>query len=754
MPEAQSQIPVFKNTTPKEWANILKISHPRVSDDDWRGFALTYLEVKDGRLVSEDRLKRAMATATKAAPGKGATNVNATLGAALKKTQATMRSPEGVEAFTRQPDIKYRILTVPSPPVATAKVQTQSAQAVVPKPVAQVHDDEIPPNLGIKVPKHAPSYTPTAQAAVSKISPQEKLFYGNVANAVSSGKDVNLKSLQQARAIAAKAGYASTLAMLDAKIAQKTAVPKAQPVLTTVANIKPDEAAAYARIAQVAHKGGAGQFSYGKLNFAHEIAVKSSDSDTAALIAAEMRKKRPLAPGPGRYGVSDVEYKNYARVENALGEGTNVPQKALAEALKTAKKYGHTETAQLIAAKLPQPTQQPAVAAKAPPQKMAEPVTAAKSAATAATVATAAIVIPAAKKGHTSEDSRAVEDGMKKLDKYERQDLTNAGNKIAKGQPLTLKELTLAQAAADKAGLTVPAAKFGNAASDLIAKQQQATPSPRTSSPPNPAEVAKVKKTPSQATVVAHSARLGVPPKKAAQIITEAKKNNTKARQLVARGAATAQAADRGIPEARQHIAQLQQTAAGPPSPASAAAQQELTGIAAANAITADSSDDLAEPIFSRPPSPPPNPPPATVAKVNHTPSPAVVAAAGVAAGVVAAKVLSAKNGNQKDQEDIAEGAALAQGLEDRDPAAQQQLSQLKDAAKHGDKDAKEKLAGVAAAAAIQKTAVASEVAAQTPNASIAGRSEGESNVGVVIGSLLLAGTGVFLALKKKARAR
>lgn len=129
------------------------------------------------------------------------------------------------------------------------------------------------------------------------------------------------------------------------------------------------EKAAYDKIAAAVQAGRGKTFTYGKLNFAHEVARRTGDAKMASSIAAVMKEVRPYAPGPGRYGVSDSEYKNYAAVEDALGESDKIaiPEPALRTALGTARKYGHLETASLIEEHLPRI----AVASKAAPAKSA-----------------------------------------------------------------------------------------------------------------------------------------------------------------------------------------------------------------------------------------------------------------------------------------------------------------------------------------------------------------------------------------------
>jgi hypothetical protein len=131
--------------------------------------------------------------------------------------------------------------------------------------------------------------------------------------------------------------------------------PVAPPQPRVPPGMAPDEQTAYLRVLSAVRAGKGRTYTYGKLNFAYEIANRASDLDAKAAIAADMKKLRPYAPGPGRYGVSDKEYKNYEMVEKSLGDSEAVQpsQSALVAAYKTAKKYGHTEMAAGIATKLP-----------------------------------------------------------------------------------------------------------------------------------------------------------------------------------------------------------------------------------------------------------------------------------------------------------------------------------------------------------------------------------------------------------------
>lgn len=176
-------------------------------------------------------------------------------------------------------------------------------------------------------------------------------------------------------------------------IAQPTKPGIAKPTRPAVAAT--GEEAAYAKIADAVKSNKGKTFTYGKLNFAYEIARKKNDP-VAANIARDMREMRPLAPGPGRYGVSDKEYTNYAMVVAAITGGKDAPAAAMKTAAETAKKFGHTEVALSITDKLPSapakakaPT--PVVASKGPAKSpMAKTV--AKAAPVAAATAAAATV--------------------------------------------------------------------------------------------------------------------------------------------------------------------------------------------------------------------------------------------------------------------------------------------------------------------------------------------------------------------------
>jgi LPXTG-motif cell wall-anchored protein len=778
------------------------------------------------------------------------------------------------------------------------------------------------------------------------------------------------------------------------------------------AGLAPDQAASYKQLVAAVKSGKAQGISYGKLNFAYEIANRAKDTQTRAQIFGQMHKLRPLVDIPGRYGVTDAEYANYAKVDNAIktGGGHDVPQKNLVLAHKTAVKYGHTEQADVLAALLPAGAiaATAAVAAKAtakkPPvvkvaqttkidavdnalkskspgkpesvseqdwttfksvldqlgkgsvpqqkdltvaaqvsgqmhaahgtnypltntillhtlaigdaatvkqlaearrlsivekkpdpvvkifsqrlvmagiksnnpadMKIAEQVARSsgqtktadafaqklKSFAPAA-AATTAVAVATTSKTHqgdkppggsrpkqplpaprntmltsyTPDDSRAVEDGMKKLDKYEKEALENGAHKLATKQPVTLKELTDAQAAADKAGLPTVAAKFGKAATDvhqqMAAEQEKrlagtsariaARPTPPLKAPPSPTVVAKVPIIPHPQIVVDQSNALGVPPTVTADLIKTAKTGGSAskdAQKTIAEGSATAQAAAAGNTAAQQHIADLQ-AAATQPGPAAIEAQKKLAGISAANSITVTvntpgaaaaaaeplppplesgqrtmqpnvpasmpvtqrssaprsasrSTSASSEPVADNIPPPPP-PTPEEVANPGDTPvssklvkGAAVALGVGAVAGGAAKLILDSKKGDQSAKNNMQAGATLVDDLESQDPdtqaAAHSTLAEIKDRQKAGDPSAKLQLEGVAAAAATKKAMedkarsdkaqVLKDIRGQEVQASVAGPDTG-NYVPAVLGSVLLLGGGLFMAIKSKKKA-
>jgi hypothetical protein len=931
-------MPIIEGLSPETWKAALSRRPDGVSKADWSILTATLYEVNAGRVVKASQMSYAQKVAATA-------NIPAGLQKKLADADLNRLTLEatssGRQQIAAQPPLKFQRLD------ASGKQSPTSGPAVAAKPTA--------PAAHLQTASHAAPHDRPASTVAQHARP-------------------------------APAGPTSTI--------------KIPPGLA------PDQATAYKHVVAALKSGNAKGISYGKLNFAHEIAKKANDADSGNAILRQMHALRPLAPGPGRFGVSDAEYANYARVESVVKGGVGggqISEQNMVAAHKTALKYGHTEQADAIAAFLPAgaiaATAVAVHAAKKPPAHAAPAAHASRSAshsasapsapsalspsalplgpapagitaeewkkapqpaagvpvpqwrtyltvnyllnnhgkissvadlqtasgvslkinkdpgegmilhalakgdeasvntltearrlalaanhpkaarvigervivaahrsgkpadlklaqtvaeemghhktaaalaakaapvAAAAALATTAVAVAAPKthqastppaaarpktpapaartaaRGYTDEDSKAVSEGMKKLDRYEKEALLNASDKLARKQPLTLKELTEGQAAADKAGLNVPAARFGKMASELHVKialeQEQRLAGTRARiaarpTPPPPATVAKVPVTPPAATVAVQSGNLGVPPAKTAEVITAAKGGNKDAQKTIAQGAAVAQAAAAGQPAAQQQIATWQQQATQP-SPEAPAAQKALTGVAAANSITAATAAvprptpqvqpegegvPLPPPLVSEAPrmracappmqqarytreaeqqmpeEAPPLPPPEHVAEVRTTPSTKLVKAAAVAAGVsavaVGATIMAAKKGDQSAQNNMQSGAVLAEGLENNDPAAQATLSQLKTAAASGDSDAKAKLTGVAAAvatgkaiqekAAKDKAAVLKEVRGEAIQASIAGPPS-DSMVSAVLGSLALAGGGLFMWLKSK----
>ncbi len=273
---------------------------------------------------------------------------------------------------------------------------------------------------------------------------------------------------------------------------------------------------------------------------------------------------------------------------------------------QVARTSGQTKTADAFAQKLksfspaaggtaPAPTAATLAMAKPAPQRPTRQGAPAPSVGRPKAIAQA----PAAPKGYTAADSKAVDEGLKKLDRYEKEALLNASHKMAAKQPLTLKELTEAQAAADKAGLTAPAVKFGRAASELHQKMAAADAAKRAAgapkvaaappkAPPPPTVVAKVPVVPPPAVVAVQSEKLGVHPADTDDLIKTAKSNTAAAKdaqKTIAEGAKTAQGAAAGNPADQKKISDLQ-AEAEKPGPEGVEAQKKLAGIAASNSIT------------------------------------------------------------------------------------------------------------------------------------------------------------------------
>lgn len=215
-------------------------------------------------------------------------------------------------------------------------------------------------------------------------------------------KDALLNSLQLEATDTGKAQIAAqkplTFARAGGAAAPAAAAATAAAVTPAVAKAKAaagapgGEDAAYAKIVKDVQAGKGKTYTYGKLNFAFEIARKKGDVPTQSAIAKDMHEIRPLVPGPGRYGITDKEYTNYAMVMKALTDGDDAPAAAMAMAAKTADKIGHTEVATMLRDKLPAApatAKAPVVAAKAaaPTPSKKVPVAAAATVATAATAA-------------------------------------------------------------------------------------------------------------------------------------------------------------------------------------------------------------------------------------------------------------------------------------------------------------------------------------------------------------------------------
>jgi hypothetical protein len=936
-----AQMPVIDGLTPEKWQAAMKRRPTTIPKQEWGVFMTTMYELGAGRIVPASRIKAAKATAAKANVGD---KIAKQLDDAETKALMTQATSDGRQQLASQASLKFvrpGAAAATKPPVAAAKLANPSTK------VAQ------------RVPSHA------------------------------------------APAVAA------------------TAAPAADGVKIP-AGLAPDQAASYKQLVAAVRSGKAQGISYGKLNFAYEIANRAKDTQTRAQIFGQMHKLRPLVDIPGRYGVTDAEYANYAKVDNAIktGGGSDVPQKNLVLAHKTAVKYGHTEQADVLAALLPAGaiaataavaahavTKKPPVIKVAqttkidavdtalkskspgkpgnvseqdwttfksaldqlgkgsvPPQKdltvaaqvsaqmhaaqgtnypltntmllhtlaigdaatvkqlaearrlsivekkpdavvkifsqriviagiksnnpadmkIAEQVARSsgqtktadafaqkmKSFAPAAgvAVATTAVAVAATSKTHQGDkppggsrprqplpaprvvsasslaasaepndnDRKAVEEAEKKLDKYERAALENGAHKLATKQPVSLKELTDAQAAADKAGLSTVAAKFGKAATDvhqqMAAEQEKrlagtsariaARPTPALKAPPSPTVVAKVPVLPHPQIVVDQSNALGVPPTVTADLIKTAKTGGSAskdAQKTIAEGSATAQAAAAGNPAAQQHIADLQ-AAATQPGPAAIEAQKKLAGISAANSITVTvntpgaaaaaaeplppplesgqrtmqantpmpvtqrtpgasrfasrSTSPSSEPVADNIPAPPP-PTPEEVANPGDTPvssklvkGAAVALGVGAVAGGAAKLILDSKKGDQDAKNNMQAGATLVDDLESEDPttkaAAHSTLADIKDRQKSGDPNAKLQLEGVAAAAATKKAMedkarkdksdVLKDIRGQEVQASVAGPDTG-NYVPAVLGSVLLLGGGLFMAIKGRKKA-
>jgi hypothetical protein len=530
---------------------------------------------------------------------------------------------------------------------------------------------------------------------------------------------------------------------------------------------------------------------------------------------------------------SEALATNHVIAANAIGQRIIVAahKSGKPEDLKTgqlvAQQMGHTETAAAFAKKIAPvagvATAAAAVAVATAPRTHQGDKTAAPSRSKQA---------PSTSPTVTAEDKKAVDDGLKKLTTYEQADLLNATAKLSRNQPVTLDELTAAQAAADKAGLRTPALKFGKAASDLhvkMAAEQEKRLSGtaarlatrKTPVRVPPAVAAKVPVIPPPTTIADQSAKLNVPPQATQETLQTAKGSGPEAKeaqQNIAQGTATAQAAADGNAAAQKHIADLQQ-AATQPGPEGLDAQKKLAGIAAGNAITVTVNNQMPPgasppppsvtpsgapqapsysapeprgealppplmssaptprgrgiPVSERTPAPPPPPPPTPdeVSSPGDTPVDSkLVKGAAVALGIgsaagAAAVILGAKKGSQSDVNNMQAGARVVDDMESSDPAtranAQKTIASLKADAKSGDSFSSRKLDGIAAAAATKKAieakqrkdqaAVLKEIHEQEIQASIAGPDTG-NYVPAVLGSLLLAGGGIFMAMKSKRR--
>lgn len=211
-----------------------------------------------------------------------------------------------------------------------------------------------------------------------KIASQEPLKFAQPGRAVLAAPATAVAERAPAKAHATTKTHAPAVAVAKAKAA---------------AGAPGGEDAAYAKIVESVHSGKPSPYSYGKLNFAYEIARRKNDEISAAEIKGAMLKLRPLITVPGRYGITDAEYKNYAMVHKTHDAGDEVPAAALAAAHKTALKLGHHATADEWLAQLPAAparAKAPAVAAKAPAKAPSKAGVVAKVAVPAA--ATAAVV--------------------------------------------------------------------------------------------------------------------------------------------------------------------------------------------------------------------------------------------------------------------------------------------------------------------------------------------------------------------------
>ena len=408
MPEGQattsSKIPLLPNVTADSWKRLMASRPAGMTTGEWNTVCLVIAETSAGRMVPSSRIKAAEALAKK---GGLSDKQKKYLSDAEDSALENESTATGRDRISKQAPLSFvspSQATKPAPAAAPAPQKVAAATApasaapVRPKTFAtQATDSEVPGSRVVRSPPPQAPQSKTPQAVASN-NPGITVTHRPIPVSEREGPGTAAAAQYQKEqaanrapvvVAAATATAATAVAATAATTSAATATPT--PSIKYPEGLSATEKTAYKHLLTAVRAGTARKsYTYGKLNWGYEVASRASDDQAKIAIAADMRKIRRFAPGPGRYGVSDKEYKNYSMVQAALGnadETDKLTPAALKMAYGTAKKYGHVTTMDVIAEHMPALANEakPAVAAAAvaaPPVAAAAGSFAAKKAST------------------------------------------------------------------------------------------------------------------------------------------------------------------------------------------------------------------------------------------------------------------------------------------------------------------------------------------------------------------------------------
>lgn len=405
--------PNLPGVDPEGWKRAAATVPAGITQREWHELMLVMAEVGAGRRVAPARIKVAIAIAEKS----GATGAVARLKQVELQELMAAATPSGQREMASQGPVAA-IKPAPKP---DAPAPAPKAPAAVPSAVAAA--------AGIKKPapaSTAPKRDPKIPSGVTEA--EWRAYWATFENLKKARHGVTLAELESARKVAVAANHKKSLATLDRWIGlrQTGADPSELKVYADVvtalrsgsvpsqgkiaeaartatrlqgrsdllghvpAGIPGSEWASYLNILGaleettpvtvvetargIAVRAGHAKVAKGLARMIEARTKKAAPASSAASqpVAKQKDPKRPLQPA-GKWNVSDKEYANYAAVQNALGDlDTKIAGSRLALALATARKYGHTQTAELIedrmkAAGAPVPPAAKEVVAKAAP---------------------------------------------------------------------------------------------------------------------------------------------------------------------------------------------------------------------------------------------------------------------------------------------------------------------------------------------------------------------------------------------------